>query len=627
MQQHSAPSTTEQPSGAPAATAVSPPTTRADRPAGRPVDSPNGRPTGGLTDRLAARAVRHFGELRLRPWFWPAALTAGYVAELLFRLVLARHLSYPSVHPDEDSYLVLARVLAGRSTTEIPVGVVIPGGYPLLISPALRLADDPVTAYHLIMGINALISSLVFPLAYVALRRLGLRRQLSYVFGAVTALLPPVVFYSQFVLTDAVLPALILAWLLCLHGWLADGPLRRRAWHAVGAGAAAGYAMATHDRGGVVVALTAVVFVGVLLLRWAPWRATAAGLGALGLGVLGAELLSAWLHAQFTVQNSDVGGFLWRGLTDPEAAQRTLTRTAGQIWCFIVSTWGIGGLAVTVCLFAVFSRRFPRALRITGGVLVALLVGTALAAAAALPDDGRIDNWVYARYTSYLVPAAFVTGSAVLVRFGRRALGRTAAATAGLTLVLAELVVLSAGSKLRTQVFVLWGMPDVSFLSTDWGRLALFRSSAAALVILGAVVLIRATGGRPVLWAVGLSLALFAAFATSTITAQVTQPHAKWRKAQATGFTRAAGLKPDDNVVFAWDLDWSLRATQAFEVYRGRVWYLDPRWQPVPAAATVVVTPLPAPGQQPEEYWPGHPADWYVERADTGQNWAVWHRR
>ncbi|MGW4898348.1 phospholipid carrier-dependent glycosyltransferase [Kitasatospora sp. NPDC004240] len=616
---HSATSTPGQPSTTRAATTAPPPTTRTTR--------TTGRTTGRATGRLAGRAVRHLAELRPRAWFWPTALIAGYAAQLLLRLVLARHLSFPSVHPDEDSYLVLARVLAGRSTTEIPVGVVIPGGYPLLISPALRLADDPVTAYHLIMGINALVSALVFPLAYVALRRLGLRRHLAYVFGAVTALLPPVVFYSQFVLTDAVLPALILAWLLCLHGWLEDGPARRRAWHAVGAGAGAAYAMATHDRGAVVVALTAVVFVGVLLLRWAPWRATVAGLGALGLGVAGARLLSAWLHAQFTVQNSDVGGFLWEGLTDPDATRRTLTRTAGQIWCFTVSTWGIGGLAVTACLFALFSRRLPRPQRITGAVLVALLAGTALAAAAALPDDGRIDNWVYARYVSYLVPAAFVTGAAVLARSRRRTLVHATAATAALTLLLAALVVRSAGAKLRTQGFVLWGMPDVSFLSTDWGRLAMFRTTAAALVILGALVLLRATGGRPVLWVLGLSLALFAAFATSTVTAHVTEPHAKWRKAQATGFTTAAGLTPHDNVVLAWDVDWSLRSAQAFEVYHGRVWYLDPRRRPVPARASVVVTPLPQPGQRPEEYWPTRPVGWYVERADAQHNWVIWRRR
>ncbi|MEU6238479.1 hypothetical protein, partial [Kitasatospora sp. NPDC047058] len=367
-----------------------------------------------------ASATRWARQARGRRWFRPGAVLAGYAAAVLARLLLVRHLSYPSVHPDEESYLVLARVLAGRPATEMPAGVVIPGGYPLLISPALRIADDPVTAYHLVMGINALLNALVFPLALLALRRLGLGRLPAYVFAAVTALLPPVVFYAEFALTDAVLPVLVLAWLLCLHGWLSDGPAGRRARYAAGAGAAAAYTMATHDRGGVVVAVTAVVLVGALLLRWAPWRSTVAGLAALGAGAAFAGALAWWLNRQFTVEPSKVGSYLWEGLTDPGILQRTLTRTAGQIWYFTVSTWGFGGLAVVVCVYAVFSGRFPRPHRIAGGVLVALLVGTAFAAAAALPDDGRIDNWVYARYTSYLVPAAFVTGAAVLCRAGRR---------------------------------------------------------------------------------------------------------------------------------------------------------------------------------------------------------------
>ncbi|MGW2545874.1 hypothetical protein ACWC5I_34575 [Kitasatospora sp. NPDC001574] len=592
-----------------------------------PRETRDGSPAAVPPTGLADRVIRRLAVLRLRRWFWPAALAAGYLVQVLFRLFLVRHLDYPSVHPDEESYLILARVLAGRPTTEMPVGVVIPGGYALLISPALRIADDPVTAYHLVLGINALVSALVLPLAYAALRRLGLQRGTAYAFGAATALLPPVVFYSQFALTDAVLPALILAWLLCLHGWLTDGPARGRTRYAAGAGAAAAYAMATHDRGGVVVALTAAVFAGVLLFRQAPWRTAVAGLGALGAGALGTELLARWLHAQFTVEDSDVGGFLWKGLTDPEATQRTLTRTAGQIWYFTVSTWGIGGLAVVACLFAVFSRRTPLPHRITGGVLVALLVGTALASAAALPDDGRIDNWVYARYTSYLVPAAFVTGVAVVARCGRRTLGRSAAATTGLIALLAVLVIGSAGSKLRTQGFVLWTLPDVSFLTADWGRLSMVRASTAALVIFCAVLLIRTAGGRRAFWAVGVSLVLFAGFATATITERVSQPHSAWRKPLATGFTHSAGLKPDDSVVFVWDLEWTLRTTQTFEVYRGRVWYLDPRWQPLPPAATAVVTPLPGQGQEPEAYWPAHPAGWYVDRTDTQQNWALWRKR
>ncbi|MQS12389.1 hypothetical protein F7Q99_08835 [Streptomyces kaniharaensis] len=570
-------------------------------------------------------AERPTGRRPARRWFWPGALLAGYAAEVLFRLHLVRQLSYPSIHPDEESYLVLARVLAGHQITEMPVGVVIPGGYPLLVSPALRIADDPVTAYHLVLGTNALLNALILPIAWLGLRRLGLDRPQAYAFAAATALLPPLIFYSEFAMTDTVMPVLILAWLLCMHGWLSDGSLRRRAWYAAGTGATAAYAMATHDRGGVVVAVTAVVFVGVLLLRWAPWRTVVAGLGALGTGLAGGKLLNAWLHAQFTVPASDVGGFLWKGLTDPEATRRTLTRTVGQIWYFIISTWGIGGLAVAVCLFAVFSKRFPRPHRITGGVMVALLAGTALAAAAALPDDKRIDDWVYARYASYLVPAAFTVGAAVLCRFRRRTLGGALAGAAGLTLVLGEAVIRSAGSLLRTQLFIPWGMPDALFLADDWGALRIMRTTAAAFAVLGVVVLLRLLARRRAVWA-GVALALFAGYATVTITEQISYPHSNWRKGTATGFTRSAGIRPDDSVVFSWDTDWALRGTQAFEVYRGRVWFRDPLTQPIPAAATVVVT-APAPeGKEPDSSWPERPAAWYVERIDRQQGWMIWRK-
>ncbi|MFE6872528.1 phospholipid carrier-dependent glycosyltransferase [Kitasatospora sp. NPDC057692] len=583
----------------------------------------DGERPSGVTARVAAWFERAQG----RRWFWPGALLAGYLGEVLFRLVLVRHLYYPSVHADEDSYLVLARVLAGGGSTEMPVGSVIPGGYPLLISPAFRIADDPNTAYHMIMGINALLNALVLPLAFLALRRFGLQRPLAYVFAVATALLPPVVFYSQYVLSDTVLPVLILSWLLCMHGWLGEGSLKRRTWFAAGTAAAAAYTMATHDRGGVVVALTAVVFLGVLVLRWAPWRSTVTGLGVLAVGLVFVKALSTWLNNQFDVDASKTGTYLLEGITNPDILQRTLTRTIGQIWYFMISTWGIGGLAVVVFLYAIFSKRFERPYRIVGGVAVALLFGTALAAAATLPEDWRIDNWVYARYCSYLVPVSFVTGVAVLARFGRRSLAYTAAGFMALTVLIAQLVIWSAGPLLVKQVFIGWGMPDALFLASDWGRLNMWRTTAAAFIILGAIVMFRYAGGRRVLWATGISLALFGAFATTTITEQITDPYTAWRKTYATDFTKAAGIKSTDNAVLAWDIEGNIRMAQAFEVYKGRVWYRDPRWQPVPAEATLIATPLPEAGKAPESYWKDHPAEWYVERVDQKRGFMVWRKR
>ncbi|GHF48178.1 hypothetical protein GCM10018790_27380 [Kitasatospora xanthocidica] len=573
--------------------------------------------------------------LRIKAWalraathrrFWPSVLIGGYLAQLLFRLYLVRHLSYPSVHADEDSYLVLARVLAGRSTTEMPIGVVIPGGYPLLISPALRVTDDPVLAYHLIMGINAVLNALVLPLAYVALRRLGLRRMLAYGFAFATALLPPVIFYSQFVMSDAVLPVLALCWVICMHGWLSEETAKRRYWYAAGMSAAAAYSMATHDRGAVIVALTGLVIVLALVFRWAPWRTGVVALVVLGAGAAAAKVMAAWLLKQFTVPDSSVGTQAIDAFTNPELLGRTLARALGQIWYLIVSTWGMAGLAVAVCLFGLFSGRIPRASRVVGAVMVALMCGVALASAAALPEDGRIDNWVYARYLALLVPAMFVTGAAVLTRLRLRQVGYLILGALGVTALCYVVVTQYASWRLYKQVFIGWSMPDTSFLTANWSGLQMARATVAAFALLLVGYLFRITAGRKGLWAVAVSLVLFAGFATATITERVSYSHSNYRKPEATGFTKEAGIKRGDNLVIAWDMEWGLRMAQTYEIFPGRVWYKDPRWQEVPAEATAIVTPLAAEGKAAESYWPNRPNEWYVAKESKKSGWIVWRK-
>lgn len=565
-----------------------------------------------------------------RRWFWPAALTAGYLAQVLFRLSLVWGKAYPAVHADESSYLVLARVLAGRPTTEMPVGSVIPGGYALLISPALRIADDPVTAYQLVMGINTLLNALVFLVAFAALRRLDLPRALSFLIATAAALMPPVVFYSEFAMADTVLPVVLLGWLITLHGWLSEGDARRRARYGAGAGLLAGYSMAVHDRGGVVVALTAAVFVGALVFRWAPLRSTLSAWGGLAVSVLGARLLSAWLEARFEdTPPSSVGTKVLDALVEPELLRRTVTRTVGQFWYFSVSSWGFGALAVVLCGVAVFSSRFTRASRVVSFVMVALLCGIALASAAGLPDDhGRIDNWIYARYLAPLVPAFFVVGAAVLARARTGALLRLATGAVLFTVVTAEFVVLVVGKGLHKVGIIAWGMPDALFLASEWTRLHMGRTVAGALLVFAVCVLFRLAGGRRVVWAVAVSLALFALYATTAVTSNVAEPHTKQRKASATGFTESAGLEPGENLVMDPSANWDLRMAQGYEVYEGRVWTRDLKHgeQP-PAAADAAVLGLKRTDARPEDTWPAAPAGWYAAEADRAHGWVLWRHR
>ncbi|MFF3212383.1 hypothetical protein ACFYYB_17145 [Streptomyces sp. NPDC002886] len=583
----------------------------------------SGSSTGSA--RLVALRTSLLGRRR----FWPVALLTGYVAQVLFRLWLVWGGTHPSVQADESSYLVLARVLAGRPTTEMPVGSVIPGGYPLLISPALRIADDPVTAYQLVLGINTLLNALVFLLAYAALRRLDLSRGLSFATATAAALMPPVVFYAEFAMSDTVFPVVLLGWLITLHGWLSEGDARRRAWHGAGAGLLAGYAMAVHDRGGVVVALTAAVFLGALVRRWAPRRAALAAWVGLAVSVVGARLLALWLEAQFKDQPpSSVGTKVLDSLVDPELLRRTVTRMIGQLWYFSVSSWGFGALAIVLCVFAVFSSRFTRASRVVSFVMVALLCGIALASAAGLPGDRRVDNWIYARYLAPLLPAFFVVGVATLRRARTGALLRLVTGAVLFTVVTGGVVVQVVGERLHKVAIIPWAMPDALFLAAEWTKLHMGRTTAGALLVFAVCVVLRIAVGRRAVWAVAAALAVFAAYATVAVTSHVAVPRAQQHEYDALGFTGAAGLEPGENLVMDPSTNWELRMAQGYEVYDGRVWTRDlKRGELPPADADAAVLRLTWKDTRPEDTWAQAPAGWYVAEASRKHGWVLWRHR
>ncbi|MFG2912892.1 hypothetical protein ACGF0D_08380 [Kitasatospora sp. NPDC048298] len=589
-------------------------------------DGPDRGEDGGTNAPDTPVVPARLRALAAHRWFWPVALLLGYGGQVVFRLVLSIHNYFPSVHADEDSYLVIARVLAGRSATELPVGVVIPGGYPLLISPALRIADSPAMAYHLVMGINAVLNALVFPLAVVAARRLGLSRPHSYLVGTAVALVPPVVFYSQFAMSDTVLPVLLLAWLLAMHGWLSPGTTGRRALYAVGMGLAAGYSLATHDRGGVVVALTALVLVVVLAFGWAPRLASLAGVGALGVSYLGAQLLAGFVRSRFKdVPPSDVGNKVFENLGDSKYIGTIIARTFGQLWYFMTSTYGFGAIALVLCVAVVFRRRYTVAERVVAFTMVALLFGTALASAAGLADNDRTDNWVYARYCAVLVPLFLVVGLAALWRAGVRALLWSALAGTVLIGVIQLSVGAYAGSALKLWVSP-WTVPDAMFLASTWDGLHMIRTTFGALAVLAACLLLRVAGGRRVVAAVVGCVTLFAAYATVAVTGNVAQPHAKERKYQAVGMAKEAGLRKDDNVVLDMDLDWDARMSMAYEVYWGRVWSDDLKDGSNPPQEATAYLAGWAKGALPQASWPDARPGWHIAKFNKDKGWVLWRR-
>lgn len=570
-------------------------------------------------------------------WVVPSALAVGYLLNVLFRLSLVTRQDFPTVNPDESMYLVMARIMAGRPTTEIPGDQVIPGGYSLLISPALRITQDPVYAYHLIMGINALISCLVLPMAYWALRRLNVSRPVSYVFATAAVLLPPVVFYSQYAMADTPLPPLVLAWLIGVHGLFSEGSRRRRIAFGLLAGFAAGYCLLTHDRGGVIIALTGLVLLVALVLNWAPRIATLLSLAVLAVMFAGKQLMTAWLISRIDgAHPSEVGNAVLQTLEDTSLMGRTLMRTIGHLWYFMTSTWGLGSLALVVCVHAVFSSRFGRAERVVAFLMVALLGGIALAASAGLPDDHRIDTIVYARYLSPLVAVYVLVALVVLYHVrGRKKIVALGAAAGGVTMALTLLLLWLGSKELHKSWFISWGLPDATFLSSrwaqGWGSFHAGRTTAVALIVLAVLLLLRLAGGSRrgtlAVGAVGVALAMFAGYSTLAITAHVTKPWAAKRYLDGTGFIKKAGIRPGDRLVLDKDSRWETQVTMAFQVLDGRIWTRSLiKNDTPPADANVALLALYDEKAPATDSWRNAPAGWHIDRHVRKDHYVIWRR-
>ncbi|MFD7260675.1 ArnT family glycosyltransferase [Streptomyces sp. NPDC059874] len=571
-------------------------------------------------------------------WVVPVSLVVGYVLNVLFRLSLVTEQDYPMVTPDESNYLVMARILAGLPTTETPNDVVLPAGYSLLISPALWISQEPVFAYHLIMGINALLSCLVLPLGYWAMRRLNVSKPVSFVAACAAVLLPPVAFYSQFAMADTPLPALVLAWLIGLHGLFSEGNRRRRIRFGLLGSFAAGYCLLTHDRGGVIIALTGVVLLVALVLKWAPRIATALGLAVLAVMFVVKQLMTAWLMPRIDgAQASYVGNVVFETLQDTRLMRRTVMRVIGHIWYFMTSTWGLGALTLVVCVYAVFSSRFTRANRVLAFLMVALLGGIALAAAAGLPEDHRIDTIVYARYLSPLTVVFVLVAVAVLFHIrGWKKIAALGAASVGVTLALTAAVLHMASRELPKSVFILWGLPDATFLSSlwsdDWTRFHGARTTAVALIVFAVLLALRLLGGSRRIalatGAVGVAAAVFAGWGTVSITDHVTVSNRKWSYSDATGFLKQAGLRPDDRLVMDESFRWQTRVTMNYELLEGRVWTRALNGNEAPPAEANVAALALDPKAQATDSWRNPPAGWHIDRVVRvqGEGGVIWRR-
>ncbi len=572
-----------------------------------------------------------------RRWAWLFVL--GWAAQAALRLWLGSGQTIPVATPDESGYLFAARVLTGGPDADMSFGTVYRGGYPLLLLPAVWLGDGPVAVYRIALVINALISASMLPLGHLLLRRLGVRPRWSYMFAHVTALLPCVLFYSAFVLTDAILPVVFTGWLLLAHTWLTapPRPLGRRfsarpALCGAGASLLVAYAAACHTRGMILLAVHAVLIAAAPLLRWRSWRnACGAGLvlaAATGAGTL---LNRSLLPHMYPYGDNDLGGNVVRRLTSPDGWGWTLSLGTGQVWYLAVATGGVAAVGLLAAGYAAIRPPItlpgsPGRTRALALAVLAVAAGIAFATSAALPVEYRVGNYVYGRYLACAAPILFAAGVAVLLRAPARTLLRAAAAAAAATVAAACVVQWYAGDLLSRYTFTVYDFPETSLLTWDWTAFHLWRATAAGLVLLGlSVAAARLRRRGPALLA-GL-LAVVAVAMCATAIDRIAQPLVRATTAHAD-LRERVDLRAQRSIAVDWNVPWTIRLSQFYWAWWSEGTVFDARWTAPPQDADLVVLAWPKDVPATASWPKGAPPGWHVadSRRTIEGDWVAWTR-
>ena len=569
---------------------------------------------------------------------WGALLVAGWLVQAGLRAWLSRMQTVPLATPDEAAYLIAARVLAGGVPANFSYSTLYQAGYPLLIAPVYWFTHNPVTVYRAVLMINAPISAGVMPLAYLAGRRLRLDRPTAYGVAMVAALLPAALFFSEFAMTDAIYPVLVLGWLLTVHSWLTAGSLRGRYAAAIGSGLLAGYADAVHSRGLVIVAVYFAVGVLIAWRRLAPRGTAVAAAVALGVPLWVGWVLDGKLRrAMYPSGARSLRGEVLTRLSSPHDVLLITEQAAGQMWRFVLDGWGLAGIGLVAAAVFLLRRGGRAEERIMAAMGVAVTLAIAVIAPAALPHDTSL-TWASGRYLDSMVVAFFVVGASVLLRADRRRIAGYAACVVPPTLLAGVAVYAYSGGSVPTAGFGgAFAFAEPAVLTQDWTRANVFLATAVALVLLGAWVgaafaadrWVRLWGGRGRAVVLG-GLAAVSLVAVVQMTSNIAQAHIPAQEANTTSLVTGAGLVPGEHLavgegIHAKGVSWGSWMPQAFEIWWARLEFFNPARTAPPANATVVEVQWRW-GQQALDSWPEAPPGWRIGAFDRAAGWVAWRR-
>jgi 4-amino-4-deoxy-L-arabinose transferase-like glycosyltransferase len=426
-----------------------------------------------------------------------AILALGWLAGVLWRLWLGHPVTHPIAHADEDSYMNAARAIAGGPegfSSETPLFRRI--GYPLLVSPAFLFGLDFATSYKIVHVINAMISALSLPLAYLLGRRMfGLGAGVALAAAFVAGTVPAGVFWSLVGMTDSVMAPLMLGWFLAVHRWI-GAPARKGP--AIAVGVLTGVLYLVHIRGTILVAVYFAFLAFMLIRKRVGRRAAGLSLVPLMLAVVLNQVVILLIGDRVHLRGDIVGGGTMAVFTEIQRLQVFIASFGTNVWYMCVVTGGLAGLAWAVATVEMFRPARDAAFRWTAGLALFSTIGVGLGAAVVLA--GLVDTQsdaLYSRYVQVFVPFWILFGFAVLADARFRTLVRYTVVpvllltAGGLVIAYRLRYVAEQGHQLSYGMF---GGPDLITITAGWQQFRPYVGTAIGLAALA--VLLAATRMR-----------------------------------------------------------------------------------------------------------------------------------
>ena len=150
-------------------------------------------------------------------------LVLPLIAIVILHVILSIPIEVPIIWPDEYTYLFMAKYFSGEVLTQsIPKTEVVGSfGYSLLVSPAFRLFDDPISIYKSILVLNSFFAGLLYISVFLFIKKLTESTdKLSMLIGLVISLYPAYLLQSNNAYTDSLTPAYFLFCITAFFNYL-----------------------------------------------------------------------------------------------------------------------------------------------------------------------------------------------------------------------------------------------------------------------------------------------------------------------------------------------------------------------------------------------------------------------